>query len=125
MTPDQFNKVKLEKFGQRGIDNKDQINKRLYEVKQNFYNRLESKKLIKKQGKIPFSEHMCLTNPNPTVKLLEGAQELQINNDIKREVSFYNNTRENVMKAMQILIQSKVPISRPDDFFAEMIKSDA
>lgn len=25
---------------------------------------------------------------------------------------------------MQILIQAKVPISRPDDFFAEMLKSD-
>lgn len=25
---------------------------------------------------------------------------------------------------MKILIQSKVPISRPDDFFAEMMKSD-
>jgi rRNA-processing protein EBP2 len=28
------------------------------------------------------------------------------------------------MKGMQILIQAKVPISRPDDFFAEMLKTD-
>ena len=28
------------------------------------------------------------------------------------------------MKGMQFLVQSKVPISRPDDFFAEMLKSD-
>ena len=47
-----------------------------------------------------------------------------MNNDIKREVTFYNTTRENVMKGMQILIQAKVPISRPDDFFAEMLKTD-
>ena len=33
-------------------------------------------------------------------------------------------TRENVMKGMQILVQAKIPISRPDDFFAEMLKSD-
>ncbi len=25
---------------------------------------------------------------------------------------------------MEIIFQSKIPISRPDDFFAEMIKSD-
>ena len=63
MSTEQFEKTKLEKFGQRGINNVEAINKRLHEVKQNFYNRLESKKLIKKQGKIPFFEHMSLTNP--------------------------------------------------------------
>lgn len=36
----------------------------------------------------------------------------------------YNMTRENVKKGMEILVQAKVPISRPDDFFAEMLKSD-
>ena len=64
LSQEQFNKLKLEKFGQRGINNENQINKRLHEIKQNFYNRLESRKLIKKQGKIPFCEHMCLTNEN-------------------------------------------------------------
>jgi hypothetical protein len=34
------------------------------------------------------------------VKVGEGAMALQINEDIKREVSIYNNTRENVMKGM-------------------------
>jgi len=33
-------------------------------------------------------------------------------------------TRENVKKGMEILVQAKIPISRPDDFFAEMLKSD-
>ncbi len=28
------------------------------------------------------------------------------------------------MKGMQFLVQSKVPISRPDDFLAEMLKTD-
>jgi hypothetical protein len=28
------------------------------------------------------------------------------------------------MKGMEILIQSKVPIERPDDFLAEMLKTD-
>ena len=29
------------------------------------------------------------------------------------------------MKGMQFLVQSNVPISRPDDFFAEMLKTDS
>lgn len=33
-------------------------------------------------------------------------------------------TRENVKKGMEFLIQAKIPISRPDDFFAEMLKTD-
>ena len=28
------------------------------------------------------------------------------------------------MDGMKVLIQAKVPISRPDDFFAEMLKTD-
>lgn len=47
-----------------------------------------------------------------------------MNEDIKREVSFYNNSRANVMRAMEVLVQAKVPIDRPDDYFAEMLKTD-
>ena len=57
-------------------------------------------------------------------KLVEIPVDLPVHNEIKREIAFYNVTRENVMKGMQFLVQSKVPISRPDDFFAEMYKSD-
>ena len=35
-----------------------------------------------------------------------------------------NNCRENVMKAMEICVQAKIPIDRPDDYFAEMLKTD-
>jgi rRNA-processing protein EBP2 len=94
---------------------------RLNEIRQNFYNRLSSAKLIKNtMGRIPFTEHMTVTSSNPLV-VPEG---LAINDDLKREISFYNMTRENVKKGMEILIQAKVPISRPDDFFAEMLKTD-
>ena len=31
------------------------------EIQLNFYNRLESNKLLKKQGKIPFTEHMTVS----------------------------------------------------------------
>ena len=45
-----------------------------------------------------------------------------MHDDINRENSFYNMTRENDMKGMQILVQAKIPISRADGIFAEMFK---
>jgi len=62
MSEEEFEKVKLERFGQRSIMDEDRIKERLHEVQQNFYNRLESKRLIKKHGKVPFTEHLCVTN---------------------------------------------------------------
>ena len=35
--------------------------KRLNEIEKNFYNRLESAKLIKRQGRVPFTEHMTIS----------------------------------------------------------------
>jgi rRNA-processing protein EBP2 len=110
-----------EKFGLRGIYERERIITRLNEIRANFYNRLSSQKLINNtKGRIPFSEHMTITND----KALEVPEALTVHDDIKREIAFYNMTRENVKKGMEILVQAKIPISRPDDFFAEMLKSD-
>ena len=110
-----------EKFGLRGIYEREKILQRLSEVRANFYNRLSSQKLINNtKGRIPFSEHMTITNDKP----LEVPEALTVHDDIKREIAFYNLTRENVKKGMEILVQAKIPISRPDDFFAEMLKTD-
>ena len=53
-----------------------------------------------------------------------GVSALEINEDIKREIAFHNVTRQNVQTGMKILVQAQVPISRPDDFLAEMLKTD-
>ena len=50
--------------------------------------------------------------------------DLEINDDLKREFHFYNSTRDNVMKGMAILVQANLPIARPMDFLAEMVKTD-
>lgn len=50
-----------QKFGLKAINDKEGLLERLKEVKENFYNRLDSVKLIKKQGKIPFTEHMTVS----------------------------------------------------------------
>lgn len=134
LSPEEYDKIKYAKFGQRLVNNTEAIQQRLYEVKQSFYNRLESARLIKKQGRIPFTEHMTVTSEDPLQSadaMLRsdhagtlGVRSLEINDDIKREIAFYNVTRQNVMQGMKILVQAKVPISRPDDFLAEMVKTD-
>ena len=81
---------------------------RLREIQLNFYNRLESKKLIKKQGKVPFTEHMTISKtPFQSVlftpDMLKAKRSLfvhlgnseavsipdalEVHNDIKREVA--------------------------------------
>jgi len=124
MTDEEFRKTRFSKFALKAIYKKPELEKRLREIQQSFYNRLESSKLIKKYGKIPFTEHMTVTHKNP-VLIPENAQALEINDDIKRELAFYNIARDNVKTAMSVCVQAKVPIERPDDFFAEMIKTDA
>ena len=81
---------------------------RLREMQMNFYNRMESNKLLKKQGKVPFTEHMTISKSYLASRLelilnllsvLAGEEALtvpdalEVNNDIKREVAFYNATR--------------------------------
>lgn len=53
------------KFGLKAINDEEGMLKRLKEIQLNFYNRLESKKLVKKQGKIPFTEHMTISGEEP------------------------------------------------------------
>ena len=63
--------------------------------------------MIKKYGRIPFTEHMSVTTDDPiqTADAIMnseqaatmGVKSLEINDDIKREIAFYNVTRQNVM----------------------------
>ena len=85
-----------------------------------FYNRLESKKLIKKEGKVPFVEHMTITSS----RLVELPDSAEVHDDLKRELTFYNMTLEESKKGVEFLLQSKVKIGRPEDYFAEMFKTD-
>jgi len=48
-------------FGQRAVNEEAKMLQRVREMQANFYNRLESKKLIKKQGRVPFTEHMTIS----------------------------------------------------------------
>ncbi|KAK7205742.1 eukaryotic rRNA processing protein EBP2-domain-containing protein [Myxozyma melibiosi] len=66
---------------------------------------------------IPFFEHMGFT----------ASEELKIDdveNELQRELAFYNQALEAATKGRGILIKDKVPFARPEDYFAEMVKSD-
>jgi len=60
-----------------------------------------------------------------TVTANEGIDEnLNVDDDIKRELVFYNLTLLNSKDGVAKLKQQNVKINRPEDFFAEMLKSD-
>ncbi|EPZ31254.1 Histone deacetylase superfamily domain-containing protein, partial [Rozella allomycis CSF55] len=48
-----------------------------------------------------------------------------IHDDIKRELAFYNQALEAAAKAREVFLANNKPFTRPDDFFAEMLKSDS
>lgn len=49
---------------------------------------------------------------------------VDIHDDLKREVAFYDNALESVLLAREKAEEVGIPFTRPDDFFAEMVKSD-
>lgn len=54
----------------------------------------------------------------------DSADIVSIHDDLKREVAFYNTTLEGVILAKAKCAVASIPFSRPDDFFAEMVKTD-
>lgn len=54
----------------------------------------------------------------------EKSTRLDVHDDLKRELAFYNMALESVREAKMKCKAAKVPFTRPDDFFAEMIKTD-
>ncbi|KAG6613969.1 RRNA-processing protein EBP2 [Phytophthora cinnamomi] len=57
--------------------------------------------------------------------LLALVADSSVHDDLKREVAFYNNTLAAVRLAKDRLKAQGVAYKRPDDYFAEMLKSDA
>ena len=99
----------IQQFGLKAINNEERIKERLEELKANFYNSMASKKLIKKEGRVPFIEHLTVGKRQMIIyylvndKPVDVPDTLAVHDDIKRELAFYNMTRENVRKGMEIL----------------------
>ena len=78
-------------------------------------------------AKLPWAETFVIIPPTPLPFGENGDKEanpLDIHDDLKREVAFYNTALEAVHQARDACKKANVPFSRPDDFFAEMVKTD-
>lgn len=73
---------------------------------------------------MPWAEGLTVTPPTKS-PFAPGVEEpLDIHDDLKREVAFYDIALEAALEARKKCEQAKIPFSRPDDFFAEMVKTD-
>lgn len=55
---------------------------------------------------------------------IDQEQEVDVNDDLARELSFYTQALEGTRKAFEKLESTGLPFLRPSDYYAEMVKSD-
>ncbi|PKS05237.1 hypothetical protein jhhlp_008608 [Lomentospora prolificans] len=67
----------------------------------------------------PFATHQSITSSTRTADDIPN-----VSDDLQRELQFYKQSRDAVLKARSLLLKEGVPFSRPNDYFAEMVKSD-
>lgn len=76
------------------------------------------------QKKMDWIEHMSLSWEHSVASELE-AQGAAADDDLKRELIFYKQALSAAQLGRQKVLAAGLPFSRPDDFFAEMVKSDS
>ncbi|XP_067310313.1 probable rRNA-processing protein EBP2 [Pseudorasbora parva] len=82
---------------------------------------------------LPWAERLDLTN-QPAVDVMakaegkpqhpEGREEINAEDDFQREMYFYRQAQATVLLALPKLHKFKIPTKRPEDYFAEMAKTD-
>lgn len=81
---------------------------------------------------LPWVERLDLTNA-PAADVLMKAEgkepkvakaEVNADDDFEREMFFYRQAQATVLQALPLLNKHGIPTKRPDDYFAEMAKSD-
>lgn len=68
---------------------------------------------------VPFATHQCVVSSKPTADSIDDIQD-----DLKRELAFYAQALEAAKAGRASLIKEGVPFTRPNDYFAEMVKND-
>lgn len=66
---------------------------------------------------VDWIEHQALTGAAKT-------EVEDVNDDVERELAFYNQALEAAKECIGRLEEAKVPWNRPRDYYAEMVKSD-
>jgi len=78
--------------------------------------------LVTERKELPWTETFDIVPATALPFTKDGG--VNIHDDLKREVAFYDNALEAVLEAKEKCREAGVPFSRPDDFFAEMVKTD-
>jgi len=78
---------------------------------------LRAHKSIALPTSLPWAATQSITSEEPT-------EITDIDDDLGRELSFYKQSLDAVKKARSLLQANRTPMSRPADYFAEMVKSD-
>ena len=78
---------------------------------------LAAHKAIALPSKLPFSTHQILSTDTP-VDIAD------VHDDMSRELAFYKQCLSGAETGRKRLKQEGVPFSRPNDYFAEMVKND-
>lgn len=68
---------------------------------------------------VPFATHQSVVSSKPTADSIDDVQD-----DLKRELAFYAQALEAAKLGRALLIKEGVPFTRPNDYFAEMVKND-
>ncbi|EFI27140.1 hypothetical protein CC1G_14965 [Coprinopsis cinerea okayama7 len=66
---------------------------------------------------LPWTETLTLSYPHKI--------EVDVNDDLNRELAFYKQALHSANEARALAAKLKFPFTRPADYFAEMVKSDA
>lgn len=66
---------------------------------------------------LPFSAHQSLTS-SAQISIPD------VHDDLNRELAFYKQCLDAATEARGLLLKEGVPFTRPNDYFAEMVKSD-
>ncbi|KAI6133986.1 eukaryotic rRNA processing [Pisolithus thermaeus] len=66
---------------------------------------------------LPWTETLVVTYPETI--------EVDINDDLSRELAFYKQALHSAERARTLAAKHSLPFTRPSDYFAEMVKSDA
>ena len=69
---------------------------------------------------MPFQSHNSLVSTLPAISTVVEDP----NDDLTRELEFYRIAKDAATSAKSMLIKAGVPFTRPNDYFAEMVKSD-
>jgi len=95
------------------INNEEALTEKLETMKATYL-----KQFTKKKPR--FAERLMVV-ASEDVQMLEGTN---VNNDVQREVGFFNIALSNVKKGLKQIKQQGLMLDRPTDYYAEMLKSD-